>query len=74
MDIAYVAAGRFDGFWELKLMPWDTAAGLLMVEESGGIVSDIAGAAWNIALPDVVASNGLIHQQMINVFRKVKPR
>jgi myo-inositol-1(or 4)-monophosphatase len=74
LDIAYVAAGRFDGFWELKLMPWDTAAGLLMVEESGGIVSDIAGAAWNIALPDVVASNGLIHQQMINVFRKVKPR
>jgi myo-inositol-1(or 4)-monophosphatase len=74
LDLAYVAAGRFDGFWELKLMPWDMAAGMLMVEEAGGMVSDIAGGAWNIALADVVASNGLIHQQMIKVFRKADPR
>jgi len=43
LDLAYLAAGRFDGFWELKLKPWDTAAGCLMVEEAGGVISDIAG-------------------------------
>lgn len=74
LDIAYVAAGRFDGFWELKLMPWDMAAGMLMVEESGGIVSDILGRSWRLSSPDVVASNGLIHQQMIKVFKKAELR
>ena len=70
LDIAYVAAGRFDGFWELKLMPWDMAAGCLMVEESGGIVSDLFGGRWSISSPHVLVSNGLIQEQMITVFKK----
>ena len=67
LDLAYLAAGRFDGFWELKLKPWDTAAGCLMVEESGGLVSDLFGKKWNIYSPHVLASNGLIHKKMIKV-------
>ena len=69
LDIAYLACGRFDGFWELKLMPWDMAAGCLMVEESGGVISNITGGKWNISSPNILASNGLIHDQMINVFK-----
>jgi myo-inositol-1(or 4)-monophosphatase len=70
LDITYVAAGRFDGFWELKLMPWDMAAGLLMVEEAGGTVSDIFGGNWSISSQHVLASNGLIHEQMITVLKR----
>jgi len=69
LDLAYLAAGRFDGFWELKLKPWDTAAASLMVEEAGGVVSDIAGKKWNLYSPNLLASNGLIHEQMLAVFR-----
>lgn len=67
LDLAYLAAGRFDGFWELKLKPWDTAAGCLMVEEAGGVISDISGNPWNLESPVILASNGLIHDQMIKV-------
>ena len=67
LDLAYLAAGRFDGFWELKLKPWDTAAGCLMVEEAGGLVSNVFGEKWSIFSPHVLASNGLIHGQMIEV-------
>jgi myo-inositol-1(or 4)-monophosphatase len=67
LDLAYLAAGRFDGFWELKLKPWDTAAGCLLVTEAGGVISDIAGGKWNLYSPDLLASNGLIHEQMIKV-------
>jgi myo-inositol-1(or 4)-monophosphatase len=70
LDIAYVAAGRFDGFWELKLMPWDMAAGCLMVEESGGAVSGLFGKRWSTSSPHILVSNGLIHEQMIAVFKK----
>jgi myo-inositol-1(or 4)-monophosphatase len=70
LDIAYVAAGRFDGFWELKLMPWDMAAGCLMVEESGGVVSGLFGERWSMSSPHVLVSNGLIQEQMIVVFKK----
>ena len=69
LDIAYLAAGRFDGFWELKLMPWDMAAGCLMVKESGGIISNMSGGKWDIFSPNVLISNGLIHEQMIRVFK-----
>jgi len=72
LDLAYVAAGRFDGFWELKLMPWDTAAGFLMVELAGGKVSDFFGKGWNINSPHMAASNGLIHQQLIDALKRVK--
>jgi len=67
LDLAYLAAGRFDGFWELKLKPWDTAAGCLMVEEAGGLASNVFGEKWSIFSPHVLASNGLIHGQMIEV-------
>ena len=67
MDLAYLAAGRFDGFWELKLKPWDTAAGCLLVQEVGGVISDIAGSKWHLQSPSLLASNGLIHRQMIEV-------
>jgi myo-inositol-1(or 4)-monophosphatase len=70
LDLAYLAAGRFDGFWELKLKPWYTAAGCLMVEEAGGVISDIAGGKWHLQLPSLLASNGLIHEQMIKVLSK----
>ncbi|HUN56134.1 MAG TPA: inositol monophosphatase family protein [Smithella sp.] len=67
LDLAYLAAGRFDGFWELKLKAWDTAAGSLLVTEAGGVVSDIAGEKWHLQSSGLVASNGLIHEQMIKV-------
>jgi len=70
LDLAYLAAGRFDGFWELKLKPWDTAAGCLMVKEAGGRISDLGGNHWNIYSPHLLASNDLIHQQIINVLQK----
>jgi myo-inositol-1(or 4)-monophosphatase len=70
LDLAYLAAGRFDGFWELKLKPWDTAAGCLMVEEAGGVISDIAGQKWHLQSPNLLASNALIQDQMMDVFRQ----
>lgn len=69
LDLAYLAAGRFDGFWELKLKPWDTAAGCLLVTEAGGVISDMAGGAWNLYSPGLAASNGLIQEQMMKVLR-----
>jgi Archaeal fructose-1,6-bisphosphatase and related enzymes of inositol monophosphatase family len=62
LDLCYVAAGRFDGFWEWKLHPWDTAAGFLIVEEAGGTVTDFDGAAYDAWLPRILATNGLIHE------------
>ena len=67
LDLAYVACGRFDGFWEDGLNPWDTAAGVLLIEEAGGRVTDYTGAALDIYGPAVLASNGLVHEAMIRV-------
>ncbi|MCX7974183.1 MAG: inositol monophosphatase, partial [Candidatus Aminicenantes bacterium] len=67
LDLAYVACGRFDGFWELKLNPWDIAAGSLLVTEAGGQVSDFRGQKFNLTSGEIVASNGLIHSSMIKV-------
>ena len=72
LDLAYLAAGRFDGFWELKLQPWDTAAGFRMVEEAGGMISDIKGDKWHLQSANILASNGLIHKQMINILKDVE--
>jgi len=69
LDLAYVAAGRFDGFWELKLKPWDKAAGCLLVSEAGGRVSDIHGGDFILDAPHVVASNGRIHTQMLETLK-----
>lgn len=67
LDLAYTAAGRFDGFWEMKLKPWDVAAGQLLVAEAGGRVSDFAGDAFDIYGRECLASNGRIHGPMQEV-------
>jgi len=67
LDLSYVACGRFDGFWELKLKPWDVAAGALLVLEAGGRVTDFAGRAFGLGSPGVAATNGLIHPALIEV-------
>lgn len=74
MDLCYVACGRFDGFWELKLKPWDHAAGVLIVREAGGRVSDFEGRGFEISSQESLASNGLIHQAMIRVLSLGKKR
>jgi myo-inositol-1(or 4)-monophosphatase len=63
LDLAGVAAGRFDGFWEFGLKPWDTAAGVLLVEEAGGKVSDFEGRPYQLGGPVIFATNGLIHEE-----------
>jgi len=70
LDLCYLAKGIFDGFWELKLSPWDTAAGILMVEEAGGKVTDFRGKKFSIYEKDILATNGKIHKQMIQVLKK----
>ena len=70
IDLAYTACGRFDGFWELKLKPWDVAAAVLLVVEAGGRASDFAGGPPDIYLPEIVASNGLIHEAMLEVLSR----
>jgi len=71
LDLCTVAAGRFDGFWELKLNPWDKAAGSLLVTEAGGRVTDLAGRPFDLRADEIFASNGLIHEQMLSVFAEV---
>ncbi len=67
LDLAYVACGRFDGFWEEGLRPWDVAAGVLLVEEAGGRVSRYDGTRFDIFTPPIIASNGLVHEAMMRV-------
>ncbi len=64
LDLCYVACGRFDGFWEMKLKPWDIAAGWLIVQEAGGRVTGFDGTASTPFRHDILASNGLIHEAM----------
>jgi len=73
LDLAYTAAGRFDGFWELKLHPWDTAAGMLMVQEAGGKVSDICGGQYTLESDSIAASNALIHDELIRQLSGIDP-
>jgi myo-inositol-1(or 4)-monophosphatase len=72
IDLAYVAAGRFDGFWELTLGPWDVAAGGILVEEAGGRVSDLRGGPLDINAPRLVASNGRIHDEILAVLKEIR--
>ena len=69
IDLAYVACGRFDGFWEEGLNPWDVAAGVLLVEEAGGTVSYYDGSPFSVYTPPICASNGFIHSEMLAVLR-----
>ncbi len=68
LDLAYVACGRLDGYWEFNLNPWDTSAGALLVQEAGGRVSGFDGAKFALASREVLATNGHIHQEMIDLF------
>lgn len=69
LDLAYTAAGAFDGYWEMKLKPWDVAAGSLLVTEAGGMVSDFSGKNWDIYGCECLASNGRIHEVMSRVLQ-----
>ena len=71
LDLCDVAAGRFDGFWEFNLNPWDTAAGVLIVEEAGGKVSRFDGSPFELDSRETVASNGLIHDALLHEFREI---
>ena len=71
LDLANVASGRVDGFWEFNLNPWDTAAGVLLVEEAGGTVTDFSGGAFDIASREVCASNGVLHPALLAEFRAI---
>lgn len=70
LDLAYVAAGRFDGFWEVQLSPWDMAAGSVIVREAGGVVTTFGGGALSIYNEELVASNGHIHDAMLAVLNE----
>jgi len=74
LDLCYVACGRADAFWEWRLHPWDTAAGSLIVEEAGGKMSNFAGASFDVLGEQTLASNGLLHQEMIEVLQQVPAR
>ncbi len=67
LDLAYVACGRLDGFWEINLKPWDTAAGQVLVEEAGGKLSDFAGNTFSPFIPELAASNTLIHDEFLKL-------
>lgn len=69
LDLAYVAAGRLDGFWEENLKPWDTAAGVLLVSEAGGKISTFAGEPHHLTADTIVASNGLLHQELVHLLQ-----
>ena len=68
LDLAYVACGRIDAFWEFNLNPWDTAAGILLIHEAGGRVTDFSGAPVRLASEEVLASNGRIHDELLGSF------
>ena len=69
LDLCYVAAGRLDGFWELNLQPWDTAAGRIILEEAGGRVTNFGGKPFSIYEKEILASNGRVHEEMLAVLK-----
>ncbi len=71
LDLCNVAAGRFDGFWEFNLNPWDTAAGVLIVEEAGGAVTRFDGSRFELNSRETVASNGLVHGALLQEFKEI---
>jgi myo-inositol-1(or 4)-monophosphatase len=74
LDLCYVGAGRMDGFWEERLKPWDMAAGALIVEEAGGTVTGIDGTPFSSRAGHTVASNGRLHEQMLEIVRAFRAR
>ena len=71
LDLAYVAAGRLDAFWEFGLNPWDMAAGVLLVREAGGVCTDMHGAELNLRGPHVLADNGVLHAEITGLFGEI---
>ncbi|HVO63411.1 MAG TPA: inositol monophosphatase family protein [Terriglobales bacterium] len=71
LDLCCVAAGRFDGFWEFNLNPWDTAAGVLIVQEAGGRVTRFGGADFEVNSKETLASNGILHDQLLSEFQNI---
>lgn len=67
LDLCYIASGRFDGYWEMKLRPWDVAAGALIVREAGGLVTDFSGGPFSVYGAECLATNRLVHEQMKRV-------
>jgi myo-inositol-1(or 4)-monophosphatase len=72
LDLCYVAMGRFEGFFEVYLNPWDTAAGMLMLLEAGGVITDFEGRPYSIYQRQLAASNGLIQDEMLSVIKQTK--
>jgi len=72
LDLAHVAAGRLDAYWEMFLQPWDWAAGWLLVEEAGGTVSDLRGEPWALSTGAIAASNGTLHAELLGVLRHAR--
>ena len=74
LDLAYVAAGRYDAYWENGLNPWDVAAGILLVREAGGFVSEIKGKRYELGAPDILAANDALHDKLIKLLGPATPR
>jgi len=71
LDLCNVASGRFDGFWEFNLNPWDTAAGVLIVQEAGGRVTDFSGGPFQLSSRETLASNGIVHDALLAEFKAI---
>jgi myo-inositol-1(or 4)-monophosphatase len=74
IDLCHVATGRVDGFWETSLQPWDMAAGVLVVAESGGTVTDFDGQPWSVSTRDVIAANPALHARLLDAIREADAR
>jgi myo-inositol-1(or 4)-monophosphatase len=74
IDLAYVACGRFDGYWELRLGPWDVAAGAVLVDEAGGRITGVDGGALDVDAPTLLATNGLIHDALLATLEEIRRR
>jgi len=74
LDLAYVACGRLDAFWESELGVWDVAAGMLLIREAGGVVTGLSGGPYRLGEGSAVASNGLVHKELLNVLENVRSR
>jgi myo-inositol-1(or 4)-monophosphatase len=74
LDLCYIAAGRFDGFWEQHLKPWDVSAGALIAREAGGRVTGMDGTPFNPVSGHLLASNGVVHDSMLDVIRLHRER
>jgi len=71
LDLCNVACGRFDGFWEFNLNPWDTAAGVLIAQEAGGRVTNFSGGPFQLDSRETLASNGLVHDALVHEFQEI---